>query len=189
MATTKRATASEVILQQHGVIFATAAVWTVDNGLDGIAHHNSPMPSVEPPDAYTSIETILPSTVQVRFGDIWKSVEDRPVNYEFENWCRPLDDPRILGWYRFRPTSKFADWHVDAARPIILIDMLQFGAALASSPSNGKFVAVSLDLTVHFHRPCTDSEWLLVEAESPVARAGLVNGRAATQMTKIVGVT
>lgn len=178
MATTKRATASEVVLRQQDVTFARAVVWTVDDGLDGIVHNNSPMPNVEPPDAYTSIETILPSTVEVRFGDIWKSVEDRPINYDFENWCRPLDDPRILGWYRFRPASKFADWYVDAARPIILTDMLQFGAALASSRS-GEFVAVSLDLTVHFHRPCTDSDWLLVEADSPVARAGLVNGRAA----------
>ena len=68
--------------------------------------------------------------------------------------------------------------HQPVFEPIILTDMLQFGAALASSRS-GEFVPVSLDLAVHFHQPCTDSDWLLVEAESPVARAGLVNGRAA----------
>jgi len=163
--------------------FAKAVVWTVDNDLDGMAHNNSPMPKVEPPEAYTSIETILPPTVEVRFGDIWKAVEDRPINFDFENWRRPLDDPRLLGWYRFRPTSKFADWYVDAARPVILIDILQFGAALASSPRNAEFLAVSLDLTVHFHRPRTDSEWLLVEAQSPVALAGLVNGRTAIWST------
>lgn len=179
MTSTKRATASEVVLRQQGATFARAMVWMVDSDLDGMVHDRSPMPRVEPPDAYTSLETVLPASFQLRFADIWKGVEERPINYDFENWCRPAEDPRIFGWYRFRPTSRFTDWYVDVARPTILIDMLPTGAALASSPQNTRFTAMSLDLTVHFHRPCDQSEWLLVEAESPVARIGLVSGRTA----------
>ena len=85
---------------------------------------------------------------------------------------------QIREWVRFEPVLRFDDPFVDAARPLILLDTFGWPAVWMKHRGAG-FVAPNLDTAVWFHRSRSESEWLLIDHESPVAADGLigVNGR------------
>ena len=78
-------------------------------------------------------------------------------------------------WARFVPTARFADPWVDACRLLIPIDTMGWPAASQAHAYQEPLatVAVTVDLSVGFHRPA-DDEWLLAEATAPLAAGGLV---------------
>jgi acyl-CoA thioesterase II len=153
-------------------------VWGLDPGGAALDHDVVPVPQVPRPDE-------LPSRNE-RIADI--PVDQRPADLPFfhnldirqpgwrADWppSGPLD-PTIHWWSRFVPTARFDDAWVDACRLLIPIDTMGWPAASLAHAYQEPLttVAVTVDLSVGFHRPA-DDEWLLAEATAPLATGGLV---------------
>ena len=175
----KRAESVRVRITQEGAPIAEALVWCVADELQGLAHNLATAPDVKHPD---DIEPPV-------FGEgggrspfsFGRNFEQRQPNWmPPEEWeKRETFDGRVLTWMRYTPQPTFDDPFVDAARLVILHDTYQWPAACnAYAPGTNQFQAPSLDLSVSFHELEPASQWLLVDAFSPVARDGLVGGQA-----------
>jgi acyl-CoA thioesterase II len=70
------------------------------------------------------------------------------------------------------------DPFVDVGRMLVAADSAMYPAAALAHDDLFPYVAPSLDLVVSFHLAGADSEWLLVEASSPLSAGALVAGRA-----------
>ena len=177
----RRAESVRVSITQDGQPIAEALVWCVDDELAGLAHDVTQQPDVAPPGELKSMEELLPADAPRPMFSFGRNFQQRPVAWmPFEEWEQREElDPSVLTWMRYRPQPTFDDPFVDAARLVILLDTYQWPAACgAYRPGTMEYQAPSLDLTVWFHALDPASEWLLVDAHSPVARDGLVGGHA-----------
>ncbi|HEX6487313.1 MAG TPA: thioesterase family protein [Candidatus Dormibacteraeota bacterium] len=168
----RRVESLRVDADQKGRRVAEAMVWTVQPG-DGVDHNTAERPDVEPPETYPPIETYVPDWPPFPF---WRNFDYRPVPL-------PGQDPNVPGraalrtWIRFRPTATFAADDLAAARLVILADTFIFPAAqMAHARWPPPFWGVSLDLAVTIHDPGVEAEWLLVDAETPLASGGVMGG-------------
>jgi acyl-CoA thioesterase-2 len=173
------ATSARVSLRQDGRPILEAMVWGVDPGGVALTHDAAPAPALPPHDQVPSREerlaSIPPDQPQPPPMPFFDNLEQRPLDWQAD-WPPPGPlDPTAHWWTRFRPAARFDDPWVDACRQLIPIDTMGWPAAsLAHAHLDPlPLVAVTVDLSVRFHRP-TDDEWLLVEAVSPVAADGLV---------------
>lgn len=177
----KRAESVRVSITQHGTPIAEALVWCVADGLDGMAHDATSRPAVPPPAELKGIHEQEPESGQRGFS-FGRNFEQRPIDWvPWEEWAAREDrEPSVEQWMRYRPQPTFdGDPFVDAARSVILVDTYQWPAATrAYRPGELGYQAPSLDLSVSFHELDPSSEWLLVRATAPIARDGLVGGRA-----------
>ena len=175
----KRAEAVRVEMSQHGQAVLEALVWTRSDDLDGLAHTAAAaeMPDVPTWDTLTPIDELLPpGATRHRFAD---NLDERRVE-RFIAWEeRQAGEPEYLGWFRFRPQPTFDDPYVDGGRLAILVDTFQWPAAVRGHDgATLAYAAPSLDLTCQFHQDASASDWLFVQAQSPVAADGLVAGTA-----------
>jgi acyl-CoA thioesterase len=168
----KRAESLRVEMRQRDVAIMHALVWVTEE-LEGLQHDVARMPEAPPPEGATlwSHNAPLP---------IWRNIEGRMVGWpEGQVWEeRTAGAPERLDWFRFEPQATFEDPFVDAGRSLVLIDTMMYSAAALAYEEPMRYVAPSLDLSVQFHRPARDHEWLLCEAHSDVAERGLVAGTA-----------
>ena len=67
------------------------------------------------------------------------------------------------------------DPFLDAGRALLLIDTVVWPAACQRHVEPG-VIAPSLDVVAWFHRPADDADWLLADAQSPIAESGLIGG-------------
>ena len=169
----RRSESFQVAMRQDGKPILTALVRTAAPS-DGLVHDDARMPAVPSPEG-------LKSTEELRAGEapwfpFWQNLEQRPTHW------MPRDPPEPgpaehIAWHRFRPRATFDDPFCDAARALLLIDTMIWPAAWRRHvPDN--YYAPSLDIAAWFHRPAHASGWLLSEAHSPIAEAGLVGGTA-----------
>jgi acyl-CoA thioesterase len=171
----KRGSRSESVavrMTQGGREVMFALVRTAADG-PGYRHQEVGAPTVAPPEESRPIERRANDGSQLYA--FWNNVScRRPEVGETEGESPAL----IREWVRFEPTPTFDDPFVDAARPLILLDTFGW-PAVYQKHRGADFVAPNLDTAVWFHRPPAESEWLLVDHESPVAGDGLlgVNGR------------
>jgi acyl-CoA thioesterase len=172
-----RATSVAVALSQDDRLFMEASVWAIDDGLRGMEHDASPIPEVTMPDDLEELDTRTPPERPRPFPEFRRGVEERTLTYDFELERRPVGDPCIRSWFRFRPVPSFDDPFVDGGRMLLLLDTFQFPAAAAAHQQLPPYFARSLDLVVHFHNIVKGQDWLLCEATSPVSGGGLVSGR------------
>ena len=177
----KRAESVRVSITQQGAPIAEALVWCVSEGLEGMSHDATERPDVPAPSELKGIHELEPESGQRGFS-FGRNFEHRPIGWiPWDEWAaRDELEPSVEQWMRYRPQPTFEDApYVDAARSVILLDTYQWPAATrAYRPGELGFQAPSLDLSVSFHELDPASEWLLVRATSPVARDGLVGGRA-----------
>lgn len=170
--TSKRTESLRVSMRQGARAILEALVW-VTQEQDGLEHDVARMPEVAPPEEATLW------TAQAPFP-MWRNIEGRmhgwPPDWQWQD--REPGEPYRLDWFRFQPRATFDDPFVDACRSLILIDTMMFPAAALAYSEPMSHLAPSLDLSVQFHRPAFDDEWLLCESHSPVAEAGLVGGTA-----------
>jgi acyl-CoA thioesterase II len=171
----RRAEALRVSMSQEGQPVLEALVWTVGEGLDGMDHVGASMPDVPVWSECPPLADMLPPDYKRhRFAD---NVEERWLEPFVPFDVRPASEPEFLVWVRLRPEPAFDDPFVDGGRLAVLVDTFQWpAAARGHDGATLDYVAPSLDLTCQFHRPAPASEWLLVEARSPLAADGLVAG-------------
>jgi len=165
--------AQRVDMTQDGRPVLQAMVWSVGD-VEGLEHVDAPPPEVPDPED-------LPAREMVRDQDtpgyrFWDNFDQRAPDWS-ATWPPPGPlPPRWRTWVRPRPTAAFEDPWVDAARTLVVLDVGSWPAgsrphAYAEPP----FIAPSLDLYASFQQPGVSSEWLLLDAHSPVASAGLLS--------------
>jgi acyl-CoA thioesterase-2 len=174
----RRASSVGVCLTQDSKPVMEAFVWAVNDGMEGPAHDAAPMPDVVGPEELKELDTLIPPSRARPFSAWRKGLEERTLSYDFDKWRRPLGEPRILSWFKFRPVATFDNPFVDAARSLLLIDTMQVPASAPAYQEDPPYLPQSLDLTVHFHRVVPGQDWLLCEASAPIAEDGLMNGRS-----------
>jgi acyl-CoA thioesterase-2 len=165
--------AQRVEMTQEGRPVLDALVWSVGQ-VEGLVHEDLHPPDVPDPDDLRSPEELWPDQ-EDRFN-FWGNFDQRPIDF-FPTW--PPDAPQPptwRTWVRCRPTATFDDPWVDAARTLIVLDVLSWPAG--SRPHaylEPPFIAPSLDLYAAFQHPGLSSDWLLLDGHSPVAADGLLS--------------
>lgn len=170
----RRAESLRVTLVQEAEPVLEALVWTVTE-LSGLDHDAVAMPEVPPPQAVEPWDVYLPGG-EPPFP-FWRNFDIRPVVPHPSAWDRATE-PRTLAWTRLLVRPPLDDPFVDAGRLVMIADALMFPAATLAHDGPFPYIAPSLDLTMSFHGPGAESEWLLVEAAAPLSRGALVAGTA-----------
>lgn len=173
----KRSQAVRVSMTQDGRPISHAVVWTVaePDGRDGIAYDWTEAPELPGPDGLDNFEDLRPD--DELFFPFWQNMESRPTDWLGpEEWdvARPLA-PTLQNWYRLRPTPTFDDPFLEAARVAMVLDLMGWPSVVrALQPGQeSAWMAPNLDVNVTFHQP-PDGEWLLLDAESPLATGGTI---------------
>jgi acyl-CoA thioesterase-2 len=179
----KRAEAMRVSIEQGDRLLLEAQVWAVADDLAGLEHDVTVAPDVAGPGELRSVAELMAGQDPPPFN-FWRNFDRKPLRWiPPEEWPPPPPlEPRLEEWMRFAPTARFDDPWVDACRAVVLLDTMQWPAASrthlhrpAEAPA---YIAPSMDLSVRFHRPAPESEWLLIEAEGPLGDGGLLAGTA-----------
>ncbi len=185
------ATAVRVSVTQGDQAVLEALVWGADGGGAELAHEVPTMPEVGPPGSTPSYDERL-----AELGDeappgfaFWGNIDHQPLSWNDE-WppAGPIE-PRALWWLRFRPTPTFDDPWVDALRLLIPIDTMGWPVAhLPHAHTEPDIIAPTIDVSVRFHQPATDDEWLLTETVAPVAAGGVMSaeGRVWNQRGRLL---
>jgi acyl-CoA thioesterase len=164
-------TAQRVEMIQGDRPVLDAMVWSVGE-VEGLEHEDA-----DPPDVPGADE--LPEQ---------RPDEDHPIYAFWQNFDQRLLDavetwpptgplpPTWRTWVRYKAAPEVEDPWVDAARLVVVLDVGSWPAgsrphAYAEPP----FIAPSLDLYASFQYPGAASEWLLLDAHSPVAQGGLLS--------------
>ena len=158
-----------------------AMVWSVGQ-VEGLEHVD-----VTPPEVSDPADT--PAWVDRRKdadgdGDddrrpylFWDNFEQRTLDSS-ATWPPPGPlPPTWRTWVRYKEGDTSAeDAWVQAARLLVVLDVGSWPAgSRPHAHANPSFIAPSLDLYAAFQDPTSGSEWLLLDAHSPVAQAGLLS--------------
>jgi acyl-CoA thioesterase II len=171
---TKRAESLRVAVIQNDLQVLEALVWMVAE-LVGVDHVGSSPPQVPEPAQLQPWETYLPGG-QAPFP-FWSNFDIRPVAPLPTEW-EQVNEPRSVGWMRLHLRPALEDPLIDAARLLVAADSAMYPAAILAHEELFPYIAPSLDLQLTFHRGCSESDWLLIEATSPVSEGALVGGNA-----------
>jgi acyl-CoA thioesterase II len=163
-------TAQRVSLEQGGTPVLEAMVWSVGE-VEGLEHTDERPPEVPGPSELSPRPRDPDRGPGFPFWDNFdqRMPEDGP-------WPPPGPlPPTWRTWVRYVPTSTFEDPWLEAARSLVILDV-------GSWPSGSRphayreppFTAPSLDLYAAFHRPAHGSQWLLLDAHSPLAGDGML---------------
>jgi acyl-CoA thioesterase II len=176
----RRSEALRATLRQEGVPLLTASAWFVAEAFDGFEHSLGEMPKVPQPEALRPYHELADNYSS--WFPIWQHLEGRPVRWEFAP-----GPPVWHTWMRLLSGAP-ADPVVDAARTLLWADLLPWNAAQAPHDWPRRFIAPNLDLTLQFHAQVPGEDWMLCDAESQIAREGLVGtgGRLWTRGGRLV---
>jgi acyl-CoA thioesterase II len=162
----------EVSLVQKGAVFLKAQVWTT-NRAGGPRHLGHEMPAGPPPLDLPSTEERLGPTP----SKLWANFEVRPVYWVQPGEPHP-EGAALTEWFRYVDFETPTDPFLDCARGLILCDLLVWPAHHRGLVERPTYIAPSLDLTVWFHEPPGDADWLLCDIRADVAGEGLIQGGA-----------
>ncbi len=169
--------AQRVEMTQNGRAVLDAMVWSVGE-VDGLVHEDVRPPEVPNPEDLKSPQELWPDQ-EARFN-FWSNFDQRPLSFFDEYPPSGPAEPTWRSWVRCRPELDVLDPWVDAARTVVVLDVMSWPAghrphAYLEPP----FIAPSLDLYVSFQHPGVHDDWLLLDGHSPVAANGLLswNGR------------
>jgi hypothetical protein len=147
-----------------------ALVWMIGD-VDGLEHDHARMPDVPGPGDLRAIEELTDDSRSKRYS-FFTNLDERPTSWIADWEHRRPDEPRVMTWFRFRPVATFADPAVEACWSLILMDTMEWPAAVRAHTGPMPWVAPSLDLSVRFHRLRPDSEWLFSDTSAAVASSG-----------------
>lgn len=162
-----------VALVQKDRTFLQAQVWTT-NKADGPDAVEASMPAIAPHETLKTVAEHLGPDAPAVHG-FWNNIDTKPqVWIPWEE--RQPEPPALREWYRFKGYEP-GDAFLDACRATILIDTMLWPIHARSLGGRPNYIAPSLDLTVWFHEGAGAEDWLLLDAETDVARGGLIHGR------------
>lgn len=168
----RTASSQRVEITQQGRPILDAMVWSAAD-VEGLEHDETVAPEVPGPDELPFITELLPDDAEPPFA-FWRNLDGKPVHFEAD-W--PPSGPRPASWrewLRFVPTATYDDPWVDAARSVILVDLPSWPSAHRPHAwRQPPFMAPTLDLSVAFHQPTSDEEWLLCDGAAPLSTGGL----------------
>lgn len=170
----RRAESLRVTLFQNEASIVDALVWTVAE-LVGVDHDAATAPDVPPPEELESWDAYWPDDAPP--FQFWRNFDIHPVTPHPSEWSRATD-PEWIVWSRLRVRPPLDDPYVDAARMLLAADSAMYPAATFAHDVAFPYIAPSMDLTMSFHVFDADSEWLLIDAVSPLAASSLVAGKA-----------
>jgi acyl-CoA thioesterase len=167
----RRSESLRVSMRQGERAVLEAIVRTAAAG-EGLVHDAAKAPAVDPPESLPNMETIFAGEEGPPFP-FWNNIESRPWD-GFAHKTRGVGGPpEARTWYRFRPAARFDEPFADAGRVLVLLDVLPFNATWQHHGPT-QWNAPNLDLVAWFHRPTSQSEWLLGTGEAPLAEDGLI---------------
>jgi acyl-CoA thioesterase-2 len=164
----RRSESLSVRMAQDGKPVIEAMVRTAAEG-PGYEHQTAEAPPMPPPEDCVPFERRKEDGTPLY--PFWANMSNRQERVD-EALADPAP-PVIREWVRFEPEPSFDDPFVDAARSLILLDTFGWPATWMRY-RGADYVAPSLDVNVLFHRSATDSDWLLIDHEAPVAGDGLI---------------
>jgi acyl-CoA thioesterase-2 len=181
----KRSQALGVRMHQDGTPVLAGFGWVVDEDMQGFVHDHAAMPKVPPPAQVPSYAERAPD--YDAWYPVWRTIDGKPVI-----WHDPPDPapPVWKTWMRLFETPPLDDPVLDYARTLMWLDLMMWNASTPPHlPWPVSHLAPNLDLNATFHAPAGDAEWLLCDAEAPVAREGLVgcHGRVWTPDGRLAG--
>jgi acyl-CoA thioesterase len=180
-------TAQRVEMRQDGRPILDAMVWSVGE-VEGLEHEDVDPPDVPGPGELP--ERLLQSPDEDRpTYAFWDNFDQRLVD-AVETWPPPGPLPPIWRtWVRYKAAPMLEDPWVDAARLVVVLDVGSWPAGCRPHVhADPPFIAPSLDLYASFQYPGAASEWLLLDAHSPVAQGGLLSwtGRVWSEGRKLL---
>lgn len=180
--------AQRVEMTQHGRPVLDAMVWSVGE-VAGLVHEDLTPPDVADPEDLKGWADLLEDRDSGPPFEFWNNFEQKPIDYVLD-WPPPAPlPPTWRSWLRPQPTATFADPWEDAARTLIVLDVMSWpaGSRPHAHLEHG-FIAPSLDLYAAFQHPGSNSEWILLEGHSPMADDGLLSwtGRVWTRERKLI---
>ena len=134
------------------------------------------MPEVPPAEEVEPTGPDLPGGYPA--PSFFRNYEFRSVSVHQSEWETEPREPRWLLWARLLNRPPVEDPFVDAGRMLMGVDMTMFPAATLAHGAVFPYIAPSLDLAMSFHGDEPGSDWLLIDAFSPLSAHALVAGRA-----------
>jgi acyl-CoA thioesterase len=174
----RRSESIRVSMTQGERPICEALVWTVAD-TDGLAFDWTEAPDVPEPGDLLPIEELLPD--EEPWFPFWNNLESRPVSWLGpDQWEAQRPIPPVLeNWYRFRPTAAFEDPFLEASRVTVLADIMGWPTAHRAVPveQDNQWIAPNLDVGLTFHQDPRGSEFLLLDADAPLATQGMIGAR------------
>jgi acyl-CoA thioesterase-2 len=164
----KRSEALRATIVQNGKPLLAATAWFVAAGMTGFEHQGGAMPKVPEPEALRPFSELADNYAD--WYPIWRNIEGRPLRFEFAP-----GPPTWQTWMKLVEAAP-ADPILDAARMLLWADLLPWNAVLGPHDWPRRWIAPNIDLTVTFHAPARGADWILCDAESPMAAEGLAAG-------------
>jgi len=177
----------QVHMSQHGRPVLQAMVWSVGQ-VEGLLHEDVHPPDAPDPDDLKSPQELWPDRERPPFS-FWDNFDQRPVDPHDEWPPKEALEPTWRNWVRCRPSPDVADPWIDAARTLVVLDVMSWPAGHrphAHRPHS--FIAPSLDLYVSFQHSGDQDEWLLLDGHAPVSADGLLswNGRVWSRDRRLI---
>jgi acyl-CoA thioesterase-2 len=169
----RSAALTNIRLTQNARTVVQAQVWTTSREA-GPQRLDIEPPKVPAPGGLRPFESYMAAEPH----PFWSHMEGRPVQFFADDEVGPQYAATEC-WYRIKDFQPTADEFLNAGRMLLLIDTLPwptFHRAHTERPVS--FIAPSLDLSVWFHQPIGDADWLLAHSYAPVANTGLIHGGA-----------
>jgi acyl-CoA thioesterase len=175
--------AQRVEMTQDGRAVLDAMVWSVGQ-VEGLEHLDAAAPAVsDPADTpdWTARRLDVDPTASTDDDRppyaFWENFDQRPIDWT-ATWPPPGPlPPSWRTWVRYKQgdVGREDAW-VHAARLLVVLDVGSWPAgSRPHAHADPPFIAPSLDLYAAFQDPTSRSEWLLIDAHSPVAQAGLLS--------------
>jgi acyl-CoA thioesterase II len=177
----------QVHMSQRGRPVLQALVWSIGQ-VEGLEHEDVNPPNVSDPDDLKSPQELWPDREGPPFT-FWDNFDQRPVDPHDEWPPREPLDPTWRNWVRCRQAPQVADPWIDAARTLIVLDVMSWPAGhRPHAHLQHSFIAPSLDLYASFQHPGSNDEWLLLDGHAPVSADGLLswNGRVWSRERQLI---
>jgi acyl-CoA thioesterase-2 len=180
-------TAQRVQMHQEDRPVLDAMVWSVGE-VEGLEHDDVDPPDVPGPDELPEPSWPRPDEDRPAYT-YWSNFDQRPVD-AVQTWPPPGPlPPTWRTWVRYKEAPAAEDPWVDAARLVVVLDVGSWPAgSRPHAHADPPFIAPSLDLYASFQYPGAGSQWLLLDAHSPVAQGGLLSwtGRVWSDARKLL---
>lgn len=164
---------TNVTLFQSGRMFFQAQIWTTAK-THGPEHLRVNAPTTPTPEQLPTLEKHFREVGRTPVT-FWAKLDCRPVEFRAPGG-KPATTDMLERWYRFRDETPSHDVFDIAGRAAILLDANIWAAHWRMLEEEPDYAGPSLDLSVWFHEVLASSEWMMLEAISPVASSGIVFG-------------